>query len=379
MITGVFFFSLFCLFYIYLGYPLLIYLLAKLKPGKIKKNYQQPTISIIVIAYNEEKNIIKRIDNLLSLKYPPKQREIIIVSDGSLDSTVELVKQKNIQDIKLVEFKEHRGKPACINQAVATCRGDILIFADARQRYDYDALIELVANFSDPSIGAVSGELLFELEDKNIIGQGLDFYWHYEKFLRKRESQFDSTIGATGAIYAIRRKLFKPILDDIILDDVIIPMNIVLAGYRTIFDGRAKAYDYLAKTQEKEEARKIRTIAGNFQLFFLYPKLLNPFKNRIFWQTLSHKFSRLIAPLFIFSLFVTNLYLINDYFFRLFFILQIFFYFLAIIGCFLREQLIRMKIFSLPYSFIMLNLVTLKAFFVFLFGDMKKIWYKDTI
>ena len=164
-------------------------------------------------------------------------------------------------------FREHRGKPALVNALVPVVHGEIVMFADARQRFEPRTVRELVANFADPRVGAASGELVLTAADgTTAAGQGTAFYWRYEKFIRSTEGRVDSTIGATGAIYAIRRSLFEPIPDDTLLDDVLIPLRIVRRGYRVVFEPEARAHDCASATARQEFVRKTRTIAGMFQL-----------------------------------------------------------------------------------------------------------------
>lgn len=360
--------------YTFIGYALLIFFLSKIIAKKADKQSILPKVSIVIAVYNEEKAIRQRIENILALDYPKENLELLIISDGSTDSTVEILRKFNAKNINLIERKERSGKASCLNEAVPLCRGDIIVFSDARQKFAANAVKQLAAYFSDSKVGAVSGELHFEDEAKTITGEGVDFYWEYEKFLRKAESKVDSTTGATGAIYAIRKSLFKPLPPDILLDDVLIPMNIVLQGYRCVFEPKAIAYDRVVKRGKDEARRKIRTIAGNFQLFFRYPQLLNPFKNRIWFQTFSHKFLRLLAPIFIISFLISNIFIAGQRLFKIFLVLQVLFYLFVIMGYILRRANFNCRIFSIPYAFVLLNLITVRAFFEYLSLDPQNIW-----
>lgn len=372
----IFWISWLLIFYIYLGYPASIFLLARMVSKGVDKREYYPTVTFILIVHNGQKHIFDRIKNLLSLDYPNNLVKILVVSDGSQDNTVELVRPflDENKNIRLVVQPERMGKAFCISRVAPECDSEILVFCDVRQKYDSNVLKKLIRNFNDHNVGAVSGELVFLDGDKTLVGQGVDFYWSYEKFLRKMESAFDSTIGATGAIYAIRREMFKPVAQDILLDDVMIPLEIVLMGYRTVFESEAIAYDYVALTKQEEKRRKIRTIAGNFQLFFKHPKFLNPMRNRIFFQTFSHKFLRLFSPIFMVFLFVSNLFLVNDSFMRTIFIFQVLFYTTPLWAHLLQRYKIKLRFISAMCAFIMLNVFTVRAFFVFLFVDSKSVW-----
>jgi cellulose synthase/poly-beta-1,6-N-acetylglucosamine synthase-like glycosyltransferase len=377
MLYFIFWLSLLILFYTFIGYAVLIFLLSKIIAKKASKQNIFPKVSVVIAAYNEEKVIAQRLKNLLGLDYPKEKLEILIVSDGSTDRTAEICCKFNVENIRLIEQKERSGKALCLNEAVPLSNGDIVVFSDARQRFEANALKHLVTYFNDPKIGAVSGELHFEEEAKTITGEGVDFYWKYEKFLRKAESKVDSVAGATGAIYAIRKNLFKPIPEDILLDDVLIPMHIIMQGYRCVFEPQAIAYDRIVKHGREEARRKTRTIAGNFQLFFRFPQLLNPLKNRIWFQIFSHKFLRLLAPIFIVSLLMSNILMADYPLFKLFLLLQGFFYLLVIMGYILRRTNLNCRIFSIPYAFILLNLITIKAFFQYLCLKPQNIWRTD--
>ena len=195
-------------------------------------------------------------------------------------------------------FAVRRGKAAVLNDVVPRASGAIVVLADARQRFEPDTVRALTRPFADPAVGAVSGELILtETLEGPAVGRGVGVYWRYEKLIRKSESRVDSTVGATGAIYAIRRELFEPIPEDTLLDDVLIPLRIVRRGYRVLFEPAARAWDRVAASAGEELARKVRTLAGNFQLFVREPWLLDPRRNRIWLATVSHKGLRLLGPL----------------------------------------------------------------------------------
>ena len=207
-------------------------------------------------------------------------------------------------EYRVVISKERRGKVSLLNEIVPQAKGEIIVFSDARQIFKKDALRNLVANFADEKVGCVSGELVFVDEDKASVSKGIGFYWQYEKWMRKMESRISSAVGATGAIYAIRKNLYVAPPQGTILDDVFIPLKVVEQGFRVIFDSEAVAYDRIVSTSKEEFKRKTRTLAGNFQLFFQFKKLLNPLRSKVAFQFFSHKFLRAIAFFFLIILFV---------------------------------------------------------------------------
>jgi poly-beta-1,6-N-acetyl-D-glucosamine synthase len=264
-------------------------------------------VSVVIAARNEAANIKKRINNLRQQDFPDTL-EIIVVSDGSTDATVDIIdgylkdfaiERRKTPDgtvIKLIVLPLSRGKAHALNIGVEQATGEIIVFADARQEFNKAAIKELAGNFRDPKVGCVSGELIFYKHASSSIQSEMETYWNYEKFVRKLESLLHSVCGATGSIYAIRKSLFKKMPDDLLLDDVYVPMHIVLQGYRTVFEEKATAYDYVSKDFDVEKRRKIRTLVGNWQLLRIMPLLLLPYKNPIIAQYVSHKVLRLIIP-----------------------------------------------------------------------------------
>src|SRR5436190_404109 len=298
--------------YVYAGYPLLLAVWSTCRrlsnPQSALRNPQFPGVSIVIAARNEGPRIAARIENLLSLDYPASRRQIIVVSDGSTDETLDVLFR--YQKVAHVISVPAGGKANALNVGVARATNEIVIFADARQVFARDALRELVAPFADPEVGAVSGELLLDAESAlfsnrreakdrrrghagqlrssgierriidrrrsvaSTIADGVGMYWRYEKQLRRLESEVGSMLGATGAIYAIRRSLWQPLPAGTLLDDVLTPMRIVLQGFRVVFTDRARAFDRAPVDAEQEARRKVRTLAGNYQLMALEPRLL---------------------------------------------------------------------------------------------------------
>jgi len=336
----------------------------------------------VVAAHNEEQNIENRIKNILSQSYPRKCMEIIIVSDGSTDGTNNIVNQlisqhsqpdsQGIIPINLICYSPPRGKPFALNKGVFAATGEIIIFADSRQRFAEDAIQQLVNNFYDERIGCVSGELIFEETVGSSIQAEMGIYWNFEKWLRKLESKTGSVAGATGAIYAIRKKLFSPIPDQTLLDDVLIPLQVIFQGYRVIFESQASAYDTVSKDIAQEKKRKIRTLAGNWQLLFLEPKIFNLTKNKIFMQFFSHKIFRLVVPYFAILLLYCSLVLRTpsamSIMFMMFLILAI-----ACIPKHIRKFSLISKISGVCRSIILLNYFAFLAPLKLMFNS-KKIW-----
>jgi biofilm PGA synthesis N-glycosyltransferase PgaC len=361
--------------YLYLGYPIAAWLRARLRPRSHRRAPAEPTVTLIVVAHNEEDRIVPRLDNLLALDYPRDRLDIVLASDGSTDGTVGRARRYEEAGVRVHAFAKRRGKAAVLNDVVPSARGEIVVLADARQRFDPSAVRALVANFADPEVGVVSGELLMTpARASAAIGQGASFYWRYEKFIRRLESCTGSTVGATGAIYAIRRTLFTPIPDDTILDDVVIPMRIVRQGYRVVFEPRARAYDSASATSRAESVRKVRTIAGTFQLFARETWLFNPFRNPVWFETLSHKGLRLLAPVLQVVVLATGFGLPDLPVYRLLLAAQFLFYGAALGGYTHRHWQRRFRILTVPYTICLLNWSTVVAFTRVVAGRQRPTW-----
>src|SRR6185369_4994012 len=277
--------SLAGLAYIYAGYPALMWLLARAFGRAVNKQTGTAPFSVVIAAYNDAAVLRRKLDSIFASHHAARIREVIIASDGSTDETAAVVQSFGDPRIRFLDFEDRRGKPAVLNDTVPQCSSDIVILTDARQELHPAALGELAANFADETVGVVSGELVFrENNAGTTASQGIGFYWTYEKFIRKNESRFRSVPGATGALYAIRKRLFQPIDAHTLLDDVAIPMQAVMQQSRCIFEPQAIAYDVPSQSPRQETIRKRRTIAGNAQLVALRPEWLLPWRNPIWLQ-----------------------------------------------------------------------------------------------
>ncbi len=362
--------------YTYVGYPILIRAWAALRSRPPRRRCVEPTVSLVIVAHNEATRIEERLENLLALDYPPDHLEILLASDGSTDGTEKRARAFQSAGVTVIAFEVRRGKPSVLNDVVPKARGEIVVLADVRQQFEVAALRALVEPFADPQVGAVSGELILTGGEGGgtAVAEGIRFYWRYEKFIRRDESRVDSTVGATGAIYAIRRDLFEPIPEDTILDDVLIPLRIARRGYRVLFEPAAQAYDRVAMAAGEELTRKIRTIAGNFQLFARERWLMDPFRNRLWLQTASHKGLRLLSPLFLGATFGANLLLLGQPFYRWALVGQILFYVAALGGYALRNARMKIPMLMVPYVFCLLNWATVVAFCRFVARRQRVTW-----
>jgi biofilm PGA synthesis N-glycosyltransferase PgaC len=286
------------LVYTYFGYPLAIGVLARLFPARTPvapmPTEAPPMVSVLLCVHNGADFLPAKIDSLLAQDYPPERMEILIYSDGSTDDTVAVAHALAAQPfargrIRIVAARERRGKPSGLNVLRALAQGDLLLLNDVRQPLAPNAVRALAAVMAEPTVGCATGNLVVAGE----AGSGI--YWRYENWIRRQESSFRGLVGMTGPIAMVRRADLTPLPDDVILDDVWIPMQLALRGKRVTFVAEAKAYD-TAFDDQREFRRKVRTLAGNYQLFAYMPGLLAPFRNPIWFETISHKVLRLAAP-----------------------------------------------------------------------------------
>ncbi len=353
--------------YTYVGYAALVSGLAgisgkKQAAARLPKPTEFPSVTVVISAYNEEDRMHDRIRNLLACRYPRDKLQILIVSDGSVDRTAEVARRFPAECVRVVVSGQHRGKACALNLGLTEAAGEIVVFADMRQEFEPTVLERFGIAFADPSVGAVSGNLVIGSGEGS--RSGFDLYWSLEKRIRRAEAVVDSCIGCTGAIYAIRRKLYEPLPEDTILDDVVIPMTIARKGYRVLYDWEARAHDPQPLEYSREKSRKRRTMAGNFQMFFRYPSWLLPWKNRLWWQLLSHKYMRLGAPLALAGAFGLNALCLSTRGLALVFVLQCLCYAGAALGALIPP--LRRGPVSLCTAFLFLNLQVVSGFAAYL-------------
>jgi len=302
----VFWLSLVGILYTYIGYPVLIWLLARLFPRHWISRPITPSVSIVLAVHNGASLLPGKIAHLLSLDYP-NIPEIILVSDGSTDGSNELLAQQSDPRILTIILDEHSGKAVAVNAGVELSTSDVILFVDIRPEIAPGSIQELVSNFADPKVGCVAGELVLRQSGHDLATSAIGgLYWRYEQWIRSCECVFDSPVGVYGGFYAVRRVLVVPQPAGTILDDMFQPLSIIRQGYRSVLDPRARVYDTWPKKVEGEFNRKVRTLAGNFQLFQLAPWSLMP-GNRVLFQFLSHKVMRLFIPYLLIALLVSSI------------------------------------------------------------------------
>ncbi len=359
--------------YAYLGYPLWLYLRSRWRPKSVRAARITPTVSIVMTAYNEASALPEKLRNLVRLNYPEDRLEVIVVSDGSTDTTNQILAAHASEHFRFLALSENEGKASALNRGIEMARGDIVVFTDARQFIDCDAVLRLVANFADSSVGCVSGELtLVEPRRGGLRGEGLGLYWRIEKKIRKWESATSSVVGATGALYAVRKELLVPLPAGTLLDDVYLPFHVARQGKRVVFEPRARAFDALAPWQ-REFRRKLRTLVGNYQLVQLAPWLLTR-GNPVRFEFVSHKLLRLVVPFALATIFAGSVSL-KGTFYGLAAVLQSVFYGLAGMAVIRPRLGIFSRVAEIALAFVVLNTAAALALVLFLKGK-REIWVR---
>ena len=366
--------------YSYLIYPLILSILSRLSRERLSYSDDDligddlPSVAIIIAAFNEESEIIRRIENLNEIDYPFEKYTIYIGSDGSTDLTNSLVNSIKCDNLKFYAFDERRGKASVLNDLCSRAQEEIYIFSDANTMFEKTAVKELVSNFNKENIGGVCGELRL-LSNTNSNNQD-GVYWKYEKYIKRKEGEIKGLLGANGAIYAIRSELYKPIPSNTIVDDFMVAINVVLQGYDLAYEPAAIANEYVPDDVVQEFYRRVRIGVGNYQAFFRLPQFLNPlYKGTYFFTYFSHKVLRWFSPHLMILCFVANLFLLNDgLLFQFTFIVQILLYLITVIA--ISKSLID----KLPSSiklliyFIAMNAAFLIGFLKYLKKNINPAW-----
>jgi cellulose synthase/poly-beta-1,6-N-acetylglucosamine synthase-like glycosyltransferase len=320
-----------------------------------------------MVVRNEERWLESKLRNLLELDYPPERCQIVVVSDGSVDRTEAILREHaDNPRVRVILNQLPSGKASGLNDAMAWTAGEVVIFTDARQKIEPDAIRRLVENFADPEVGAVSGELMLGDSNSGETAQGMGLYWRIEKTIRQLESASGSVVGATGALYAVRRELVVPLPPQTILDDVYLPMNVVRQGARVLFEPRARAWDMASLGAEREFKRKVRTLTGNYQLLQVAPWILSG-ANPIRFEFVSHKLLRLLAPFALLAMLVTAAVLTGPLY-RILLTLQLAFYGLAGLGMLRLQRGVLSRMADAALTFVVLNVAAAVAFTNFVTG-----------
>ena len=292
--------------YTYIGYPLVLALVARIRPKARPYEPIAPSVTLLIAAYNEEAIIAEKIENSLALEYPREKLQILVASAGSDDQTVDVVREYSDQGVELNHGSVRQGKMAAINRAMPQATGEIIVFSDANNMYASDVLHELVRPFADPMVGAVSGAKVI-LGGDGTLGASEGLYWKYEAFIKEQETRLGCCVGATGENSAIRRALFEPPPDNVINDDFYMATRVMKRGYCVVYAPNARSYERVSQSAQDEVVRRSRIVAGRYQAMALAGSLLPLNRPLIIWQIVSHKFMRLLMPLAMMGALLTNI------------------------------------------------------------------------
>jgi cellulose synthase/poly-beta-1,6-N-acetylglucosamine synthase-like glycosyltransferase len=371
-----FWLSLILILYTYVGYPSAIALVARFRPKPwCKATWPDgpPPISIVMAVHNGAAMMTAKLEHLLSLD-ERLVREVIVVCDGSTDATPEILRRTVTPRLQSILLPAQVGKSAAVNQGVAIASGEILLFVDIRPYIEAGALSELLANFADPSVGCVAGELLLDTHGHDLTASAVSgFYWRYEQWIRNCEAAVDSPVGVYGGFYAVRRALATPAPAGLILDDMFQPLSIIRKGYRSVLARGAYVTDRWPPSAADEFQRKTRTLAGNFQLLQEAPWILGC---RVAFQLISHKLMRLIVPwCFLLLLLVSAQIGTHTSPYGMFAVLQIAFWAVAIVSLRFRIPMIS-KVGAPASALLVLNAAAIAGLWKFLFtrGPLWRIW-----
>jgi cellulose synthase/poly-beta-1,6-N-acetylglucosamine synthase-like glycosyltransferase len=365
--------------YTYAAFPLLVLLRARLRPRPHARAEVTPSVSVVIAAHDEEASIGPRVDNLLGLDYPRDRIEFVIASDGSTDRTVAEAGRRDDPRVHVLDLPR-TGKATALNAAVAASRGEILVFSDANTAYAADAIRTLVRSFADPTVGGVAGNQVYLPASSSArpgddgaataVGVGERSYWDFDRLVKDAESLGGSVISATGAMYAIRRELFREVPDGV-TDDFVTSTRVIAAGRRLVFEPAAIAYEPVAGSSAREYRRKVRIMTRGLRGVAVARDLLDPVRHGFYaLQLLTHKVLRRLMAIPLIVIFVTSLFLWDDGpIYRIAVVGQVLVYGLGVVGLLLRDRPVgRRPWFAIPSFFLLVNIASLHALWNLLSG-----------
>jgi biofilm PGA synthesis N-glycosyltransferase PgaC len=383
ILSGIFWLSAFFVFYNYIGYAIIVFVLNRLRPKVTPPDIETdrlPSVSFIVAAYNEEDCLNEKVINSLEQNYPQTLVEFIFITDGSTDRSAEIIAGN--PRIKGLHEAPRQGKSAALNRAVSYATGDILIFSDANTNLNKDAVLNIGRHYLDPRTGGVAGEKkVLSPSGAEEVGAGEGLYWKYESYLKKLDSDFYSVVGAAGELFSVRRKLYQPLPDNIILDDFVLSLKVAGMGYPIRYEPEAYAMELPSFSLKDEQKRKIRIAAGGFQAISLLAPLLAFWKHpRLSFLYISHRVLRwALSPLCMILALISNAILClgtTVWLYEGLFTLQVLFYLPGVIAAFFTPVREKVKIAKFLYYFLFMNVSVIRGFFRFLGGRQAATWEK---
>jgi glycosyltransferase involved in cell wall biosynthesis len=373
----VFWFCVGAMAYVYVGYPLLLFLVSRVVRRPVAKAPITPTVTMVIAAYNEQQAIAGKLDNSLALDYPPERLDFLVASDGSSDGTNRIVREYEARHPGRVTLLDlpRGGKTVGQNRAAEVARGEILVFSDATTMYDPQAVRAMVANYADPLVGSVGGDVRYVREGEEASAKGRQMYWSYEASIRRWESQIFTVIGATGCIYSMRKSLYTH-LDPAAISDFVQPACALIKGYRSVVEDDATCWEVAESKQMGDELRRrSRVVNRGIRGVGFMPEVLNPFRHPfLLFQLISHRLLRWSIPFLLIGAFVANACLLDAPFYQLTFALQLGFYGAALAALVLDRLGIRPRGLFVPLYFCLVNLAPLLAVWSLLKGEKKIVW-----
>ncbi len=372
---AIFWLSVAAIGYAYVGYPLLLLVLSRLRPKPVKSGHWTPTVTVIIAAYNEERDLAAKLENTLALDYPASHLEVIVTSDCSSDRTDEIARSFASRGVRLHRQEERHGKTAAQNAAVTKARGEIIVFSDATTHYRPDVLRLMVPAFADKTVGCVTGRVIYQDDKDSNVGAGTQSYWNYEFFLKKHESAVCSLIGVCGCMYAVRASAYIPLYNEA-CSDFIIATTMVEQGLRAVYVPEAVCTEEPNRQAKKELAARVRIISQTFADLWRNRTVLNPFRSGFYAvQLWSHKLMRYLVPVFLIAIFIASAFLATrNAFYAVVFVLQVAFYLAALVSWILERLGVTFSLLALPQYFVITNLASLIAVFKFLTGERYTRW-----
>ena len=361
--------------YVYLGYPLFVYLVSILFPKRVLRAEIEPKVTVLITAFNEEAAIREKLENTLKIDYPSDKLEILVASDGSIDRTDEIVREFASQGIKLFRQEGRVGKTMTQNKAVEQATGEVILFSDATTLYTADVFRQLLSAFADDSVGCVAGRLVYLDAEQSNVGKGARSYWSYETFLKTAESRACSLIGASGCLYAVRKSAYEPMYPEA-CSDFLICTSIYRKGLRSVFAPDAVCYEHTNRKANDELRMRVRVISQTFTDLWRNRDMLNPLKSGFFAiELISHKLLRYAVPFILLALFIATVVLTgSSVFYDSALAVQVLFYALALAGWLMELAGRRLTLLAMPLYFVLANLASVVAFYKFLRGETYTRW-----
>jgi len=382
----IFWILLFIVFYAYIGYGILLFIMVRFKrlSGRKSVNTEagyEPEVTLFIAAYNEKDFVAGKVRNSLELDYPKEKLHMVWVTDGSDDGTPEELKK--YEGLEVYHLPGRSGKIGAMNRGMQFVKTPVVVFCDANTMLGHESIRRIVRLFSDPKVGCVSGEKrIYSKEKDSAAGAGEGLYWKYESTLKKWDAELYSVVGAAGELFAIRTELYQEVERDTLLDDFIISLRVAQKGYTIQYDPDAYAIETASANVKEELKRKIRISAGGIQSVVRLRSLLNIFTyGMLSFQYISHRVLRwTLAPLSLLFMLITGLIIALDEgitgtgFYTILFWLQVLFYLAALLGWYLENKAIRVKLLFVPYYFFIMNLSVFLGFKRYMKGSQSVNW-----